>query len=186
MSVATFAPKVAIPKWFVTCLTDYLASWRQKLDDATVGRAYWDTLSDCSQGDIEAAGLELRRAAGGEFPPSAARWHDAALKIGRERRLRDTLVLSREQYWREECEPCHDTGWQLHDCTITDRCGRRLCQEAVEAHTHSYATVCPCRATNSTYQRARERERTSKRSDAGEAQPRRSGGGSWTKASEAR
>lgn len=69
-----------IPEWFKAGLRDFLATWRQPVTEH-VPRAYWETLSDCEQADIEAAGLELRRSAGGEFPPSASTWHQLAIRI---------------------------------------------------------------------------------------------------------
>lgn len=183
---ATVTPiRAALPEWFKAAFRDFLASWNQTLTKPEIARAYWDTLSECDQGDVEAAGLELRRTAGGEFPPSAGRWYETAQRIGRERRLQDILHLGRERHWRAECEDCEDTGWIVHTCTAANRCGRAPCLDAAEAHTHTYACACPCRATNRTYQRNRERERTSKRTDPSETR-RSSGGGGWTKASEAR
>ena len=157
-------PTPAIPPWFFDALRDFLASWRQEMP-AEVARAYWDTLSDLDQGDVLTAGLELRRSAGGEFPPSAARWYETARRMGRERRLKDTIELGRERYWKAECEDCDDTGAVIHECTAANRCGRPICERADESHTHTWASVCPCRPTNSTYQRKQDRQRSIKRGD---------------------
>jgi hypothetical protein len=151
-----------LPEWFKTTLREFFLCWRQTVT-VEMGRAYWATLSDCDPHDVAAAALDLRRGAGGEWPPSASTWHQVADQIGRDRRLRETIQLGREQHWRAECQDCDDTGWQSLECTATARCGRPRCDQAEEAFTHGYAAVCPCRPTNSTYQRSRDRERTSAR-----------------------
>jgi len=171
-----------VPEWFKDVLREFFLCWRQTAT-LEMGRAYWATLSDCEQADVIDSGLTLRRTAGGEWPPSASTWHQAAKALERDRRLHDTIELGREQFWKAECHDCDDTGWQVHDCTAANRCGRPVCGQMAEAHTHTYATACPCRPTNRTYQRARDRERLYKREPT-ERQPRKSGG--WTKASEAR
>jgi hypothetical protein len=52
-----------------------------------------------------------------------------------------------------DCDVCKDTGWQPHECPA-DVCGRRH-----QHPPHAFVTACPCRPTNPTYRRRRDRER---------------------------
>jgi hypothetical protein len=61
--------------------------------------------------------------------------------------------MNEPREWKDECRTCHDSGWKSYTCTATSRCGRFFCERMGDAHTHTYYAICPCRATNGTYQR---------------------------------
>lgn len=62
--------------------------------------------------------------------------------------LRMLAAEHRGEPWRFDCDGCEDTGWVYHACPGDLPCG---CPHEHDAH--NVVTVCPCRATNPTYQR---------------------------------
>ncbi len=125
--------------------------------DAAMQRIYFEGLEDLPIDAVEAAAGELVRTS--EWFPKVSEWRTAA-KTQRTVLLTLALPPAREEPWREECEACHDTGWELKYCypgtpVICERRGpspKRDCSRD-DVPEHTYVVPCVCRATNRTFQR---------------------------------
>lgn len=106
-------------------------AFQRQIDAGTI-KVYREALSDLPIWAIEAAELQLRRK-GGDFFPTAPRWHHVAeeLLAGRQREL-----VSQAATEGHECTECRDTGW-----ADVEKDGKR------------YVVPCSCRPRNTNYQR---------------------------------
>ena len=113
------------------CTARLAVAFQRPIDAATV-RVYRETLADLPIWAVEAAELQLRRS-GGDFFPSASRWHQVAdLLIGDKQRA----LLSQQSRADHECADCRDRGW-----VDVIKGGREVC------------IPCSCRPHNTAYQR---------------------------------
>lgn len=136
---------------FTQCFNRMLSAFPSASADAVRMQVYFDALRDLPIEAIERAGAWLQRNAG-EWFPSAATWHERAA-LEQTATLRETLKQAREEPWHVECSDCDDTGWVTMECGGGPACGRTR-----EHLAHTYAVKCPCRPTNRTYARNRDRE----------------------------
>lgn len=120
--------------------------------DAAMQQVYFAGLEDLPIDALELAAGYLAQTA--QWFPKLAEWRDAA-KIQRAATLK-ALPPGREEHWKEECEVCSDSGWELRTCHpgTPANCGRKNCQS--EHAEHSYVTPCCCRPTNRTYMRTHQ------------------------------
>lgn len=106
-------------------------AFQRQIDAATI-KVYREALADVPPWAIEAAGLRLTRT-GGDFFPSAARWHQLAEEAVS---ARDRATIATPAKFEHECAECRDSGW----CDV-DRDGRSVC------------IPCTCRPWNPAYKR---------------------------------
>ncbi len=115
---------------------------------------YAKALEDLPIEAIEDAAIHVARTA--KWFPKTSEWHKVAAESVSVR-FRKALGHVREEPWHEEHPRagggCGDTGWRQRTCTADERCGRDFCKRLGEDYTHSYVTVCDCRAWNGTWQR---------------------------------
>lgn len=115
-------------------------------DEATI-RGYYEALKDSPLEAVQAGARAFSREPGRRFFPTTAEWIQVARDASVES-LRKALPAARDEPWRYDCEPCSDTGWEPFRCAGDASCGR------VKPHlAHDYVRICPCRATNKTWQR---------------------------------
>ena len=120
---------------------------REPPDDTGVTQqTYFELLHDLPIAALEAGASVLMKEPGRRFFPTSAEWRTAADRAQTEQ-LREALPTGRENPWVHECSGCEDTGWKYHACP-EEPCGRGF-----KHAPHDYVTVCPCRASNRTFQR---------------------------------
>ena len=121
---------------------------RESQDDSGVTQGvYFEALRDLSLPALEAGAQSLMKEPGRRFFPTTAEWR-AEAERAQMQQLKQAVQPAREQPWRFDCTACEDTGWERFECTGDTSCGRQRRHEA-----HTYVRVCPCRATNRTWQR---------------------------------
>jgi hypothetical protein len=137
-----------------------LAEWRQEARRAQRDETRREALSApqltgaVSRGEARATVQQLAEATNDYLAMRRAGVSREDAVRGLEGLLRAFLVPGRSQPWRDECEACGDSGWEVRTC-YTDQgpaCGVRGCHRDRE---HTYAVACSCRETNRTWQRSR-------------------------------
>lgn len=133
---------------FLAVFNRLAVALREPQDDTGITQGvYFEALKDLPFTAVEAGAAALMKEPGRRFFPTTAEWH-AAAQLAAEAELRDTLK-HRVEPWKHECQRCEDTGWILGlTCDGGDGCGRQT-----KHYAHGFTRVCPCRATNRTYQR---------------------------------
>jgi hypothetical protein len=145
--LATLARRTADAE-FLQVFNRLCVGLRETQDDSgTTQMIYFEALRDLPIAALRGGADALMREPGRRFFPTTAEWRTAATQAHREL-LRHAVAPAREQPWTVECEACEDTGWVLRACPGDAVCGRERAHGA-----HGYATVCPCRPHNRTYQR---------------------------------
>ena len=113
------------------CTARLAVAFQRPIDAGTI-RVYRETLADLPTWAVEAAELQLRRS-GGDFFPSASRWHQVAdLLIADKHRA----LLRQQSQADHVCADCRDTGW-----VTVIKGGAEVC------------IACSCRPHNDAYRR---------------------------------
>ncbi len=113
--------------------------------DESAIRGYFDALEKYPLDVVKQAANTLALERGRKFFPTTGEWCDA---IGHARAEEARAASAAPRTWTVECEECDDCGWQHFECTGDSFCGR------TNPHLpHTFVRICPCRATNRTYQR---------------------------------
>lgn len=115
--------------------------------DAAAIQSYYIALKDLPDAIIHASAARIANESGRKYFPTTGEWRQVALTIEQEKRREE---FSGPQSWIDECESCHDTGWELFECTGGAHGG---CDRPREHRAHDFVRVCQCRPTNRTYQR---------------------------------
>ena len=118
--------------------------------DGVMQQVYWDGLQEIPLEAVTASAQALERHA--RWFPKVAEWREAAYRQQLEVRLQ--MPEGRDEPWRDECDACGDTGWELRRCYpgTPKTCGHRNCVKGRRSE-HTYVEPCPCRPTNRTLQR---------------------------------
>lgn len=74
-----------------------------------------------------------------------------------------TLRLNITRDWRYDCDTCSDSGWEMFWCGpagvhTKQRLQARTCDHRGEHAPHEWTAPCPCRETNPTIRRRRDRD----------------------------
>lgn len=117
----------AVDKW----CGKLAVAFQRQIDVGTI-KVYREALADLPTWAIEAGGLALIRK-GGDFFPTAAKWHAAAEDALEQQRKALIATPAKSVH---ECETCRDTGWA-----------------DVEKDGKSYVVPCTCRPWNGQYQK---------------------------------
>lgn len=121
---------------------------REQVSDIAV-EGYFSALRGCDMNDLRVAADQLAQTS--KWFPKPAEWKEAARKVGGDR-LRKALPPGRDETWHFGCTRCEDDGWICHVCEQID------CIKGTPDHERRMKP-CPCRATNTTYQRRNQRPR---------------------------
>ena len=116
--------------------------------DVAAIQSYYAVLSDLLPDFILRSAQTLAQERGRKFFPTTGEWRDVALRLEQDDRRAE--YYAKQFVWTVECTACEDVGWELFWCEAgaTASCGRR------QPHApHRFVRICPCRATNATYQR---------------------------------
>lgn len=109
--------------------------------------AYFEALSRLPLEAVRMAASAFSRESERKWFPTSAEWHTKAAEAATDE-LRKRLPSGRDEPWHETCTACYDTGWEDFSCDGGLVCGR------VKPHApHPFVRMCPCRPTNSTFQR---------------------------------
>lgn len=139
--------KLATEKEFAIIFARMATQLRWLDADAAAIQSYYAALKDLPDEIIHASAARIANEPGRKFFPTTGEWREVALLIEQEKRRAE---FSGPHSWTEECETCHDTGWEGFDCTGGKHGG---CDRDREHLPHHFVRVCPCRPTNRTYQR---------------------------------
>ncbi len=136
-------------KTFAQCFNRLAKAKRAKDIDTADLEIYYGVLGRYPLWAIEEAALELMKKPTYGFPTTDVWVQEVQAEIAR----RDRQNLTKQRAWKDECPTCGDSGWKEYVCTQEARCGRQMCAESSDKHTHTYYVACPCREHNGTYRR---------------------------------
>ena len=139
--------KPAVSTEFLKLYNRLCVAFREAPDETGVTQdVYFSALSDMPLLAL-AKGVDSLLRSDCHFFPKVTEWRVAAEKAYRIEFER-AVQPSRDEPWQYECEACEDTGWNRYHCKGDNRCGWKRKHDP-----HDYASACPCRPTNRTYQR---------------------------------
>ena len=115
--------------------------------DTAAIQSYYVALKDLPDEIVHASAARIANEPGRKFFPTTGEWREVALRIEQDKRRAE---FSGPESWTDECATCHDTGWEVFECTGGVHVG---CDRPREHRPHDFVRICPCRPTNRTYQR---------------------------------
>ncbi len=133
---------------------------RDNRNDTAAKEVYYRALEEFPSQFVSEAALILAKEPERKFFPTTGEWVAAILTV-KQSSERKFLARpdNRDEPWHFECTACSDTGWEDHACEgTTEFAQETACGRKKPHYPHNFVTVCPCRATNRTYQRNNIRE----------------------------